>query len=124
MRSDAANLLSRLGQTKFRYQEFSDSFADMELWPLFEALIRDPRISGATGFADRAAAGDIVDATDFGAGRAPTPAPMAPGTVPAVSAPRPAGLFGRYQPATDVDARQDVRSLLSQLSDRVAAGEL
>ncbi len=128
MRSDAANLLSRLGQSKFRYQEFGDSFADMELWPLFEALIRDPRISGAAGFADRAASVDEVDATKFGA-RPPAPVPSAAlpsAALPAAPEPRSAGLFGRYQPAaaTDADGHQDVRSLLSQLGHRVAAGEL
>jgi hypothetical protein len=133
MRSDAANLLSRLGQSKFRYQEFGDSFADMELWPLFEALIRDPRISGAAGFAERAASGDEVDTTKFGA-RPPAPVPSAAlpsaalpsAALPAAPEPRPAGLFGRYQPAaaTEADGHQDVRSLLSHLGNRVAAGEL
>lgn len=46
MRADAASLLARLGHRDFRYREFSDSFADMELWPIFEALLTDPRVVG------------------------------------------------------------------------------
>ncbi|WP_150291965.1 hypothetical protein [Sphingobium estronivorans] len=46
MRSDAANLLARLGRKDFRYREFTDNFADMELWPIFEALLTDDRIVG------------------------------------------------------------------------------
>lgn len=46
MRSDAANLLARLGRKDFRYREFTDNFADMELWPIFEALLTDERIVG------------------------------------------------------------------------------
>jgi hypothetical protein len=46
MRNDAQNLLSKLGRKDFRYREFSDAFADMELWPIFEALLIDERIVG------------------------------------------------------------------------------
>jgi hypothetical protein len=114
MRSDAANLLSRLGQNSFKYKEFRDNFADMELWPLFEALIRDPRISGEAkepghGFREEAAPVRRASAD-------PAPTPVA---TPA----RPGGLFGRYE-ETPAKAPDDVRSLLRQLNDRVQAGEL
>jgi len=114
MRSDAANLLSRLGQNKFKYQEFRDNFADMELWPLFEALIRDPRISGdAAANPDDAMPGPGIDAPD----RASTPSP-------AIS-PRQAGLFGRYEDTrSSGPVQEDVRALLRKLNDRVATGEL
>ena len=46
MRQDARSLLERLGRTDFRYQEFEDPFADMELWPIFEALLKDENIVG------------------------------------------------------------------------------
>jgi hypothetical protein len=46
MRPDAEELLARLGQSDFRYREFSDQFADMELWPIFEALLTDDRVIG------------------------------------------------------------------------------
>lgn len=46
MRADAASLLVRLGRKDFRYREFSDSFADMELWPIFEAVLTDERVVG------------------------------------------------------------------------------
>jgi len=117
MRSDAANLLNRLGQTKFRYQEFSDSFADMELWPLFEALIRDPRISGGTSDASAPA---LTTAQ---------PAPSRAVSPPATDA-RNDGLFGRYAqaapaaPPRAAPPGDDVRSLLRQLNDRVASGQL
>jgi hypothetical protein len=112
MRSDAANLLNRLGQNKFKYQEFRDNFADMELWPLFEALIRDPRISSDDRLFDDAAP---AEASRDVAPAAPEPA-------------RAGGLFGRYeeQRAVPPVSREgdDVRSLLRQLNDRVSSGEL
>lgn len=46
MRQDARSLLERLGRNEFRYQEFDDPFADMELWPIFEALLRDDNVVG------------------------------------------------------------------------------
>jgi hypothetical protein len=110
MRSDAANLLSRLGQNNFKYKEFRDNFADMELWPLFEALIRDPRVSGEAGHT---------------ASMPHAPASEAEGPDPVPS--RPGGLFGRYaQPETQPapQSPHDVRSLLQQLNDRVATGDL
>jgi len=110
MRSDAANLLNRLGQTKFKYQEFSDSFADMELWPLFEALIR--------GGAEMSA--ELRESV-------PVQATVKPATTRATAPaePRGDGLFGRYAQATHAAAPQeDVRSLLQQLNDRVASGQL
>jgi len=116
MRADAANLLNRLGQTKFKYQEFSDSFADMELWPLFEALIRDPRIAG--GGAEMSA--ELRESV-------PVQATVKPATTRATAPaePRGDGLFGRYAQATHAAAPQeDVRSLLQQLNDRVASGQL
>ena len=44
MRADARVLLERLGKSDFRYREFVDRFADLESWPIFEALLKDPRI--------------------------------------------------------------------------------
>jgi hypothetical protein len=114
MRSDAANLLSRLGQNNFKYQEFRDNFADMELWPLFEALIRDPRISGETALAVEKQVDHPAAFVQPAASRVPVPAPL-----------RPAGLFHRYDAAPVAAGKpDDVRSLLRQLGDRVASGEL
>jgi hypothetical protein len=44
MRSDVKTLLERLGKSQFRYKEFSDRFSDLDTWPVFEAVIRDPRV--------------------------------------------------------------------------------
>jgi len=107
MRSDAANLLNRLGQNNFKYQEFRDNFADMELWPLFEALIRDPRIAGDTHGGEDHTAQSVVEAS------------------PAAAPSRPTGLFNRYEePPVATHKPDDVRSLLRQLGDRVQSGDL
>lgn len=111
MRSDAANLLSRLGQNKFRYQEFRDNFADMELWPLFEALIQDPRVAGD----------DTGDAHAASAPMSARPAVAEP------AAPAPAaGLFAQYEAAAATAAKvaqgDDVRALLRQLNERIGTG--
>ena len=44
MRSDASALLQKLDRQGFEYQQFPDRYADLELWPIFEALLADPRI--------------------------------------------------------------------------------
>lgn len=44
MRSDVKILLDRLSKSQFRYKEFTDRFSDLETWPVFESVIRDPRI--------------------------------------------------------------------------------
>lgn len=44
MRIDVKNLLNRLGKQDFAYKEFEDRFSELELWPLLEALLRDPRM--------------------------------------------------------------------------------
>ncbi|WP_298289984.1 hypothetical protein [Novosphingobium sp.] len=44
MRSDVKTLLEKLGKSQFRYKEFADRFSDLDTWPVFESIIRDPRI--------------------------------------------------------------------------------
>jgi len=69
MRADAKVLLERLGRSDFRYREFVDRFADLESWPIFEALLKDPRIIPQT---DAAA----IEAVLTGEGeRQPAPRP-------------------------------------------------
>jgi hypothetical protein len=46
MRTDVVELLNRLEQLNFHYQEFSDQFSDMELWPIFEAILTDADVVG------------------------------------------------------------------------------
>ena len=128
MRADARSLLDRLGRSDFAYKEFADRFSDLELWPLFEALLKDPRIFQQ-------------DAPEANAVQAPS---VAPAVVPSIAAARPvergpvaprpadgeslAGLFARYEAGPD-DApqnrqAQDVRAMLRRLSELDARGEL
>lgn len=51
MRVDAKSLLTRLGKSDLAYREFADRFSELELWPMFEALLHDPRIQGGGGAA-------------------------------------------------------------------------
>lgn len=44
MRSDVKTLLEKLGKSQFRYKEFSDRFSDLDTWPVFESIVRDPRV--------------------------------------------------------------------------------
>lgn len=44
MRSDIKILLDKLGKNQFRYKEFADRFSDLDTWPIFESVIRDPRV--------------------------------------------------------------------------------
>lgn len=117
MRIDARNLLDRLGKNDFAYKEFEDRFTELELWPILEALLRDPRLQ-AIDQADNAAPEPI----------AVTAAVEAPSSEPLTS------LFSRYgrEPAATTDAvgerrgaqAQDVRAMLRHLSDLGSRGEI
>lgn len=118
MRIDARNLLDRLGRNDFAYREFEDRFSDLELWPILEALLRDPRLQAM----DQAEEPIVATSTE--------PAP-----VEIVDTPPPSGeglstLFSRYgrteaaaEKSADRRAVQDVRVMLRHLSDP-AQGEV
>jgi hypothetical protein len=46
MRQDAKTLLDRLDRHYLEYRDFTSAAEEIELWPLFQALLRDPRIIG------------------------------------------------------------------------------
>ncbi len=46
MRRDVTALLEKLGRRDFRYEAFADPISDLEPWPLFAALLEDPRVVG------------------------------------------------------------------------------
>lgn len=46
MRTDVTSLLDKLERPDFRYRQFADAIADLEPWPLFEALLADERVTG------------------------------------------------------------------------------
>lgn len=48
MRTDVKTLLERMGRSQFKYKEFADRFSELETWPVFEAVIRDPRVFEST----------------------------------------------------------------------------
>lgn len=127
MRADARNLLDRLGRSDFAYREFADRFSDLELWPLFEALLKDPRVFQQE---------TVAEAVD--------PHPAEPVSAPGIAAARPAGssersappvasgsladLFNQYEAGASapqpVRQGQDVRAMLRRLSDLDERGEL
>ncbi|EIZ78060.1 hypothetical protein WSK_3370 [Novosphingobium sp. Rr 2-17] len=116
MRIDAKNLLDRLGRNDFAYKEFEDRFTELELWPLLEALLRDPRLQA-------------IDQAE-GAMSAPEPVPSATAQTVPLSEPL-SSLFGRYGSAPVADAvferrgqPQDVRAMLRHLSDLGSRGEI
>lgn len=114
MRVDARNLLDRLGRSNFSYKEFEDRFTELELWPLLEALLKDPRLQALDGAAAEAAPAAAAEQARMGEDATPFDA-----------------LFRRYEqgapataPAAPPPLRQDVRALLRRLSDLGANGEL
>lgn len=120
MRIDAKNLLDRLGRNDFAYKEFEDRFTELELWPILEALLRDPRLQA-------------IDQAE-GAMSAAEPVPSQTAKVGSSVAPSEplSSLFGRYGSAPAVDTApdrrsgqaQDVRAMLRHLSDLGTRGEI
>lgn len=51
MRVDARSLLQRLGKREFVYREFAGRFSELELWPLFDAVLHDPLLAGGGALA-------------------------------------------------------------------------
>ena len=109
MRSDAANLLARLGRKDFRYREFTDNFADMELWPIFEALLTDDRVVGRPVSALAARSVEAVIPAATAAAAKPAPAQSD------------GGIFGSYsaarRDASPPQSKNDLRSFLQRISD-------
>lgn len=109
MRSDAAHLLARLGRKDFRYREFTDNFADMELWPVFEALLTDERVVGKP-----LSALEARNVEDF------IPTAKAQPARPATSARGP-GMFDGYgetsRQAAQGEGRGELRSFLQRISN-------
>lgn len=132
MRADANNLLERLGRQDFAYREFADRFAELEPWPLFEALLKDRRLFASartdTGSTRVVAGGGehrgAVQA-DFG----PTnPGPAAASQTSFGAASSGPSLFHRYdsapaEPQPAPQEAQDIRGLLQMLSRAEAGGQ-
>ncbi|KPH58690.1 hypothetical protein ACLIMP_09725 [Novosphingobium aerophilum] len=114
MRIDARNLLDRLGRNEFAYKEFEDRFTDLELWPILEALLRDPRLQTLDQTVPETPA---VETAEAGIELAAEPLK---------------NLFSRYeQTASPSIAKavveepvRDVRAMLRHLSDLGARGEI
>ncbi|MFK4873218.1 hypothetical protein [Novosphingobium sp. ZW T3_23] len=115
MRIDARNLLDRLGRNEFAYKEFEDRFSDLELWPILEALLRDPRLQTLDQTAIESAPAEIESSAQE------------------LSAEPLKNLFSRYEqqsvsttiakPVVEEPVR-DVRAMLRHLSDLGARGEI
>jgi len=137
MRADARTLLDRLGRSDFAYKEFADRFSDLELWPLFEALLKDPRVfqqealanSDPGVVAEPVSAPGIAAARPAGAApRSPVP-PALPSGVLSPGTQSLADLFSRYEAESGAAAAparpgQDVRAMLRRMSELDERGAL
>lgn len=116
MRIDARNLLDRLGKQDYAYKEFEDRFTELELWPILEALLRDPRLQAIDKAEDAA------------------PEPVAGEPVETFAAEPLSSLFSRYDrgPVATTESAgdrrgaqaQDVRAMLRHLSDLGSQGKI
>ena len=94
MRQDAKTLLDRLDRHYLDYQDFTAVAEEIELWPLFQTLLRDPRIVGNRDQSEPAPAASSAERTQSVAQEAATAEVRTPS---AQAEARPtAGLFGRY----------------------------
>jgi hypothetical protein len=119
MRQDAKTLLDRLDRRYLDYQDFTAAAEEIELWPLFQALLRDPRIIGNREQTVPVAGSPHTERKQASARGPEGETPLA--TVEA----RPAGgLFGRYAreaaPAPnppEPPREPDLRNFLHQLGN-------
>lgn len=138
MRVDASNLLNRLGRQDFSYKEFEDRFTELELWPMLEALLKDPRLLELDGAAASGPASPSPEslphahapAAEF---TATPPRPAAPPAPEPVATDSIGALFRRYEgpnaaaapaPPAPAGSGQDVRAMLRHLSELGSRGEI
>lgn len=114
MRADVKTLFDRLGKTDFQYHDFGDRFTEVESWPVFEAILRDPRVQ-------QTVIGNVVVTA-----REPEPEPRAQQPLPLAAA-----LSRKYggpqqtaHPRPETQDPQDVRSLLARISTAVSKGTI
>ncbi len=116
MRADVKTLFDRLGKSDFQYRDFGDRFSEVETWPVFEAILRDPRVQ-------QTVIGNVVVTS-----REPDPEPVV-----RVHHPLPLGAAlsrkygGQTQNTNAHDEQQDpqdVRSLLARISTAVSKGTI
>lgn len=121
MRIDARNLLDRLGRNDFAYKEFEDRFSELELWPILEALLRDPRLQA------------IDQAENAQLEPVEAPARVTESTTGPTPAEPLSAMFSRYAgenttpaavPVERRSAPQDVRAMLRHLSELGSRGEI
>lgn len=109
IRNDVSSLLDRIGRQDLRYREFGDPLGDMEMWPIFEALLQDCRIVGEaqTQLDQRRRSADAQQRLKAAPFPADLPAPAAPPPPPTRAAPQ-------YQPPSATNDAQ-VRAFFGQL---------
>ncbi|MCC2976775.1 hypothetical protein LK533_08830 [Sphingomonas sp. PL-96] len=127
MRQDAKTLLDRLDRQHLDYQDFTAAAEEIELWPLFQALLRDPRIVGnreQPASAAAVSAGPNILRPEAAPAHSEVTAPPAPQSAPQPAPPPQhpaAALFGRYgretapEPASQPPREPDLRNFLHQL---------
>lgn len=135
MRVDAKSLLDRLGRSEFNYREFADRFSELELWPLFEALLHDQRLSSISprDVASGASAANMVQSPEpegahVSASRDATSQSFSSLFARLEASPAPVerqSVAMRNDDREGLDlSSQDVRTLLRQLAEMQRKGEL
>ncbi|AHE54902.1 hypothetical protein NX02_16110 [Sphingomonas sanxanigenens DSM 19645 = NX02] len=116
-----------MNRQDFRYREFPDQFADMELWPLFQALLTDERVIGGYDTELRGADVEVrerlLEARRGPADRGASdrgPADPGPAQHGEAHAPSRTGLFSRYGGAAPEPAERsgNLRQFLGRLADK------
>lgn len=107
MRQDTSVLLGRLGEQNFNYHDFESPSPEIDIWPIFEALLLDERVVGKRP----------ASAAQSTPERTPEPAPQArPRQVRAVGEPVQPGMFGGYAAAKPERSGESVRDMLGRLA--------
>lgn len=110
MRSDVKTLLERLGKSDFKYHDFADRFSELETWPVFEAVLRDPRVHQMG-----------VNAASV---TAPEPATNTRAASPVLLGAALSRKYGGQPQHAVLQEPQDVRSLLARISTAVSKGTI
>lgn len=116
MRQDVKVLLGRIGDETFNYHDFETPSLEVNIWPMFEALLLDERVVGKVDtrvFAQVAPELSVLDQPMIkDVARQSRPAPARPTRDEGATS----GIFGNYGLRPADQSSESVRSVLARLA--------
>lgn len=116
MRQDVKVLLGRIGDETFNYHDFETPSLEVNIWPMFEALLLDERVVGKVDNRVFARAAPVPSELDQPVSMDSAPQTRATPTRPPRHEGATGGIFGNYGIRPAEPSTESVRSVLARLA--------